>query len=184
VTADSKVSKTEGVIHAVKPKPDAGYWGQGPYAALSVNVGDSVVFRTGAGFHDVASVPTSKAFADCDMSGMTQLASWEPMKTTGTAACNSSSVCCAGSACGATGYYVTYTWKPTAAGDTYFVCSMSGGHHCKLGQKIKVTVKAAEAAASSTTSAANNAGRCMMQTLFAICFLAMSPVQGFLGDQH
>jgi len=175
-TVDSKVTKSSGVIHSVKPKPDAGYWGQGPYGMLSVNVGDTVLFRTGAGFHDVATVPTSKAFDDCDVSGMTQLANWPyQVMDKGTPECIASDKCCAGSTCGKQGkYYVTYTWTAAAAGDTYFVCSIGAGNHCKTGQKIKVRVTAPTTEGpAAATSAAGDAMPCMMHMLLAICFLAM-----------
>jgi len=174
--ADSKVTKSSGVIHSVKPKPDSGYWGQGPYGMLSVNVGDTVLFRTGAGFHDVATVPTSKAFDDCDVSGMTQLANWPyQVMDKGTPECIASDKCCAGSTCGKQGkYYVTYTWTAAAAGDTYFVCSIGAGNHCKTGQKIKVRVSAPTTAGpKSVASAAGDAMPCMMHMLLAICSLAM-----------
>lgn len=176
-TADSKVTKTAGVIHSVKPKPDSGYWGQGPYGMLSVNVGDTVLFRTGAGFHDVATVPTSTAFQNCDMTGMTQVANWDyQVMDKSTAACQSSDKCCPGSTCGKTGYYVTYTWTAAAAGDTYFVCSIGGGNHCKTGQKIQVRVSEPTTAgptAAPAASATVNALPCMMHMLLAICSIAI-----------
>jgi len=187
-TADSKVTKTSGVIHSVKPKPNSGYWGQGPYAMLSVNVGDTVLFRTGAGFHDVASVPTSTAFLNCDVTAMTQLANWDyQVMDNGTAACQSSHKCCTGSTCGKSGYYVTYTWTAAAAGDTYFLCSVGGGNHCKTGQKIQVRVSepstaaptaSTSAAGKTATSAAGKAVPCMMHMFMSMCFLVM------YFDQH
>jgi len=149
VTAASKVSKA--TVRDVKPLPGSGYWGQGPYNALQVDIGDSVLFRTGAGFHDVATVPSVADFDSCDMTGMAVVADWPYMQTTPTAACNSSSTCCSGSTCGVSGQYVTYTFTATVAGDTYFVCSYGNGGHCKTGQKFKVTVRAGPA---------NSAGQC------------------------
>lgn len=139
VNADAKSAVTSGTVHHVKPAPDSQYWGStAPYDALTVNVGDSVLFRTGAGYHDVATVPTLTALSSCDTSGKTLVADWDYSSGLTSAACDSSTACCAGSSCGTSGNYVTYTFTAEAAGDTYFVCSM--GSHCQTGQKFILTV--------------------------------------------
>lgn len=155
VTTTSKVSQA--IVHPVKPRPNSGFWGQGPFKTLTVDIGDSVLFRTGGGFHDVATLPTAADFDNCDMNAKVVVADWPYMKTTPTAACNSSSVCCSSSTCGVSGSYVTYTFTAKVAGDTYFVCSYGNGGHCKTGQRIRVTVRDGSTSAASANSAGQNA---------------------------
>jgi len=150
VTADSKLLVTSGMVHDVKQAPNSGYWGSTAlYDALTVEIGDTVLFRTGAGYHDVATVPTEADLNGCDMSKMTLLADWDFSSGMTSVACNSSSTCCAGSSCGSTGWYVTYTFTAETAGDTYFVCSIGGGSHCQTGQKFKLTVNGASSPSST-----------------------------------
>jgi len=181
VTTASKVSKA--TVHSVKPMPNSGFWGQGPYGALTVDIGDTVLFRTGGGFHDVATVPSTADFDNCDMTSMVVVADWPYMQMTPTAACNSSSACCSGSTCGVASPYVTYTFTAKMAGDTYFVCSYGNGGHCKTGQKFRVTVRDAatspspsSSSSSSSSSAggsANNAGQCTAQ-FFSIAWVLVA----------
>jgi len=125
--------------HDVTPVADSKWWGTGPYnAALEVQVGDTVVFRTGSGFHDVATVSSASDFADCDMTHTVVVADWSYGTSNPSTACNSSSACCASSSCGASGMYVTYTFTAKSEGDNFFVCSI--GNHCKVGQKVRVHV--------------------------------------------
>lgn len=146
VTADAKNYVTNGVVHHLKPAPNSQYWGTwGSYDALTVNVGDSILFQTGAGFHDVATVPTLAALGSCDMSGKTVVADWDSAGVISTA-CNSSSSCCASSSCGSSEYRVTYNFTAESVGDTYFVCSVV--LHCQTGQKFTLT--AVEAATSTS----------------------------------
>ena len=175
VTTNSKVSQA--IVQPVKPRPNSGYWGQGPFNALTVDIGDSVLFRTGAGFHDVATVPTVADFDNCDMNSKVVVADWPYMGTTPTAACNSSSVCCPSLTCGLSDTYVTYTFTAKVPGDTYFVCSYGNGDHCKTGQRFRVTVHDASTSTASATNAgqstsaasANNAGQWAAQ-LFCIAW--------------
>jgi len=151
VTPASKATDANVVIHGVAPIASSGFWGQGPYSAMTVDIGDAVVFRTGAGFHDLAMLPTKADFDTCDVTQKTVVADWTYGTTSPTTACNDASACCSGTACGATGNYVTYTFNASVAGDAFFVCSY--GYHCKQGQKIHVTVRGASVA--STTSVPN-----------------------------
>jgi len=142
-------SKTLGAVeHVMKPMPNSGFWGVGPFSMLTVNTGDTVLFRTGAGFHDVATVLSATDFDSCNMKSKVVVADWPYQKTLPTAACNTSTDCCPSGSCGAFGYYVTYTFTAKVAGDTYFVCSYGGGGHCKQGQKFRVKVVDAKAAAN------------------------------------
>jgi len=138
VNAVAKVLKSGATEHAVKPMANSNWWGTGPYDALQVNLGDTVVFRTGAGFHDVATVPTKAGFDACSMAGKKVVGDWTYGTTDVSGTCKSSSDCCMGSTCGVSGNYVTYTFKAEAAGETFFVCSIGG--HCNTGQKLHVKV--------------------------------------------
>jgi len=169
VTAASKVGKTSGVTHGMKPVANSKWWGQGPFSAMTVDIGDSVVFRTGAGFHDVATLPSQAAFDNCDMTQKTVVADWTFGTTDTSAICKNTSACCSGSACGSTGYYVTYTFNASVAGDVYFICSY--GHHCKQGQKVLVTVRSSTTEAPSTGGAANTASTA--NTEFLIIFFSL-----------
>jgi len=139
VTDASKFTKVGANLHDVRPVADSKWWGTGPYNALEVEIGDTVVFRTGSGFHDVATVPSSSAFADCDMTHNVVVADWSYGTFNPSTACNSSSACCGLSSCGVSGMYVTYTFTARSQGDEFFVCSI--GNHCKAGQKVHVHVK-------------------------------------------
>jgi len=142
ITSASKADQVDAdKLHDVKPNPNSGYWGQGPYTRLEVDIGDTVLFRTGAGFHDVATVPNSNAFASCDMSSKTVVAEWQAAQATPTTSCTNSNDCCPAQSCGSSGMFVTYRFSAETAGANYFVCSI--GHHCKQGQTILVSVKAA-----------------------------------------
>jgi hypothetical protein len=175
VTTASKVSKT--LVHDVKPIANSGFWGQGPYEAITVDIGDSVLFRTGAGFHDVATVPSAADFDSCDMKDKAVVAEWTYMTTSPNPACNSSSVCCSGSACGATGQWVTYTFTASVAGDTYFVCSYGNGDHCKTGQKLRLTVRAPTTAAPTNSGSSNCAGQHTASVFLIMWALVASYVQ-------
>lgn len=149
-------SKTLGTVeHAMKPIPNSGYWGVGPFSTLTVNTGDTVLFRTGAGFHDVATVPSAGDFDSCNMKSKVVVADWPYQKTIPTAACNTSTDCCSSSSCGASGYYVTHTFTAKAPGDKYFVCSYGSGGHCKQGQKIRVKIVDANGAANTARQSAD-----------------------------
>lgn len=139
VTDAAKVTKVGALLHDVRPVADSRWWGTGPYNALEVDVGDTVVFRTGSGFHDVGIVPSASAFADCDMTHTVVVADWAYGTANPSTACNSSTACCASSSCGVSGMYVTYTFMAQSKGDQFFVCSI--GNHCKVGQKVRVHVK-------------------------------------------
>jgi len=139
VTDASKVTKVGAILHDVRPVADSKWWGTGPYDALEVEVGDTVVFRTGSGFHDVATVPSASAFADCDMTDHAVVADWTYGAASPSSTCNSSSACCVLSSCAVSGMYVTYTFTAHSRGDQFFVCSI--GNHCKAGQKLRVYVK-------------------------------------------
>jgi len=147
VTGASKARDANAATHGVTPVANSRYWGQGPYSAMTVDIGDTVLFRTGAGFHDLATLPTKSAFDTCDVTQKTVVADWTYMTTNPTTACNDASACCSGTACGATGNYVTYMFNASVAGDKFFVCSY--GQHCKQGQKIHVTVRAASVASTT-----------------------------------
>jgi len=134
VTAASKARDANAVVHGVTPIASSRYWGQGPYSAMTVDIGDTVLFRTGAGFHDVAMLPTKTDFDTCNVAQKTVVADWTYMTTNPSTACGDASACCSGTACGATGNYVTYMFNASVAGDAFFVCSF--GYHCKQGQKI------------------------------------------------
>lgn len=147
VTDGSKQFVTSGIVHDVKPAPLSQYWGSGgPYGPLSVEIGDTVLFRTGAGYHDVASVPTLADFNSCNMNSKIVLADWDFSSGLTSATCNASEVCCAGATCGRSGMFTTYTFTAREAGNTYFVCSV--GAHCQHIQKFVLTVKSAAVVAS------------------------------------
>jgi len=153
VTTDSKRSLASGTVHDVKQAPNSQFWGSSAlYDALTVTIGDSVLFRTGAGFHDVVTVPTQAALNSCDMSKTTLLADWDYSSGATSSACNSSSACCAGSSCGKSGMYVIYTFTATAAGNTYFSCSIGAGSHCQTGQKFTLTVNTPEDGTANSAS--------------------------------
>ena len=142
---------------------------------MTVDIGDAVLFRTGAGFHDVAMLPTKADFDTCDVTQKTVVAEWIHMTTSPTTACNDASACCSGTSCGATGNYVTYMFNASVAGDVFFVCSY--GHHCKQGQKIHVKVRGASVV--STTSVPNAISgsigtrtSTLTHQLLSLCFLA------------
>lgn len=170
VTKASKSLVSGATEHALKPVANSEWWGTGPYDELEVNLGDTVLFQTGAGFHDVATVPTKTGFDDCDMSGKTVLADWTYGTTDPSTTCKSSKECCMGSTCATSGNYVTYVFKAGGVGETYFVCSIGNGDHCKTGQKLHVKVK---------DPVASNAGTAVAKSLLVIwlsCFLFTSCV--------
>lgn len=159
VTTDSKLTVASGTVHDVKPAPNSRFWGSSTlYDALTVEIGDTVLFQTGAGYHDVATVPTQAELNSCEMSSMTLVADWDFASGMTSAACNASSTCCAGTTCGLSGSYVTYTFTAETAGDTYFVCSIGGGSHCQTGQKFILTTNAPNLP-PPVTSYANDARR-------------------------
>lgn len=141
VTESSKSSTTSALEIALKPQANSNWWGTGPFSRLEVDVGDSVVFRTGAGFHDVAIVPSRSSFDNCDMGGKMLVADWSYGTTDPSAACRTSPECCAGSSCADSGKYVTYRFNASVPGDVYFICSLGNGAHCNAGQKLIVTVR-------------------------------------------
>jgi len=173
VTEASKANPSNAVTHGLTPIANSRYWGQGPYSAMTVDIGDTVLFRTGAGFHDLATLPTKSEFDSCEVAQKTVLADWTYMTTSPTATCNDANACCSGTACGATGNYVTYTFKASVAGDTFFVCSY--GQHCKHGQKIQVTVRSASAASTSGVADVTSGSICasVMQQLLSLCLLSV-----------
>lgn len=136
------------------------WWGTGPYDALQVSVGDTVLFRTGAGFHDVATVPTKAGFDTCSMAGKTVVGDWTYGTTDVSSTCQSDSDCCVGATCGVSGNYVTYSFKAAAIGDTYFVCSIGNGGHCQTGQKLHVKV---------VESATSYSRQAIVDSLLMIC---------------
>jgi len=170
VTTASKAWKAS--AHDVKPMANSGFWGQGPYDALTIDVGDSVLFRTGAGFHDVSTVPNAVDFGSCDMKDKAVMAEWTYMTTSPNPACNSSSVCCSGSTCGASGQWVTYTFTAIVAGDTYFVCSY--GNHCKVGQKLRVTVRAPTTTTTAHMADSTSCARQCTGRLFSMVWLVIA----------
>jgi len=172
VTTASKISKA--IVHDVKPMANSGFWGQGPYDALTIDIGDSVLFRTGAGFHDVATLSNAVDFGSCDMKDKAVVAEWTYMTTSPNPACASSSVCCSGSTCGTSGQWVTYTFTASVAGDTYFVCSYGNGNHCKTGQKLRVTVRAPTTTTGDSTSCA---GQCTGRLFLMVWLFGASTVQ-------
>jgi plastocyanin len=172
VTTSSMETKT-GVLQEVKPVANSRYWGQGPYSALTVSIGDSVIFQTGSGFHDVATVPSAADFGSCNMNSKTVVADWVPMQTVPTASCISSSLCCAASSCGTSGQYVTYNFTATTAGETYFVCSYGNGGHCTTGQKIRVTVPGTNTLDPNDPGSTNDAVKWSVQLSFLMWLLAM-----------
>lgn len=132
---------TSSLLREVKPAPNSQYWGSSAlYDAITVNLGDTVTFRTGAGYHDVATVPSAADLSACEMNGKVVLAEWDATSGKVSAACDGASACCADSSCGAgaDGMSVTYKFSADAAGETHFVCSV--GSHCQTGQKFSLTV--------------------------------------------
>lgn len=156
VTQDSKPSSAiSGSVHDLMPVANSNFWGMAAlYNALTVEIGDSVVFRTLGAYHDVAVVPTMDDFESCAMSGMTVVAAWDGASEISTS-CSANAMCCPGTACepGGDGMTVTYTWEADTAGDVFFVCSIGDGHHCETGQAIIVTVNAAQGSGSSANHA-------------------------------
>jgi len=148
VTSSSKVVVSDNVVHAVKSIPNSRFWGQGRYDVLQVDIGDVVVFRTGAGFHDIATLPSVADFESCSMTSKTSVADWIYGQTLPTLACANSDDCCKAQ-------YVTYSFKAEAAGDKYFVCSF--GDHCMTGQKLHVTIKDAVSGSEAPTTDAPTA---------------------------
>jgi len=150
VTAASQQTvATSQDVHAASPALPAQYWGVAFYNDMTVNIGDSVIFKTGAGHHDVATAPDAIAFGSCSTSSKVVLANWDSSGNI-SSTCVSNSACCTGNSCAKDGMFATYTYTATAAGEVYFMCSIGGGMHCQQGQKFKLTVKAT---ASSTTLA-------------------------------
>jgi len=171
VTSDSKlvVSASQNV-HGVSPSLPAKYWGIAFYDDLVVNIGDSVLFKTGAGHHDVATVPDAGAFSSCDMTAKTTLAEWDYSTGNISASCTSSSSCCTSSSCGVESMFATFAFTAMVAGDVHFVCSVGGSGHCQQGQKFKVTVRAAPTDRAGTASnAPNNAHVCLSALMLAAC---------------
>ena len=80
---------------------------------MSVNVGDSVVFKYGSS-HDVYQMASETAYNNCDFTSASLVGS----TTAGSG--NGLSVTC------------------STAGDRYYACST--GSHCSSGQKLKVSV--------------------------------------------
>merc|ERR1712028_146749 len=101
----------------------------GAYSALTVEIGDTVVFRTVPGYHDVATVPTLADLESCTMTDATVVAEWDPTSAGVSAACTSNAMCCPDSSCaaGSDGMSVTYTWEAVTAGDVHFVCTLGAG---------------------------------------------------------
>lgn len=175
VTTASKSLLSGSTEHALKPMANSNWWGTGPYDTLEVNIGDTVLFQTAAGFHDVAIVPTNADFEACDMPRKTLVADWTYGTTDTSTACKSSEDCCKGSTCSLSGNYVTYAFKANTVGETYFVCSIGNGGHCKTGQKLHVKVK--DPAAAPENQSASHAEPAMHISLLAVlarCFLFAS----------
>jgi plastocyanin len=156
VTSASKSLATGPTEYALKPRADSKWWGTGPYDELEVNVGDTVLFQTGAGFHDVATLPTRAGFDDCNMAGMTVVADWTYGTQDPSTSCKSAKDCCTGSSCAASGNYVTYVFNATSAGETHFVCSIGNGGHCKTGQRLLVKAQIATASTTAAPAAGTN----------------------------
>jgi len=129
-------------VHPVSPVLPLRAWGVAFYDDMTVNIGDTVVFQTGAGFHDIASVSDMSAYSSCSTSNKVLHAAWDYSSGNVSSACASSTVCCPGNSCGKAGMYATYTYTATTAGDVYFICAVGAGSHCRLGQKFKLTVNA------------------------------------------
>lgn len=152
VTAASKQSSaTSQNVHAVAPALPAQFWGIAFFDDMTVNIGDSIIFKTGAGFHDIATASDAAAFGGCSTSNMVVLAAWDVSGNI-SSTCVSNSACCTGKSCAKDGMYATYTYKATAAGEVYFICSIGGGMHCQQGQKFKLTVKASASSTTGTTT--------------------------------
>jgi len=174
VTSSSKSLATGATEYALKPRPNSNYWGVGPYATLEVEVGDSVLFQTGAGFHDVATVPTRAGFDGCNMAGKTVVADWTFGTQDPSTTCKSSKDCCTGSSCSTSGNSVTYVFNATSAGDTYFVCSVGSGGHCKGGQKLLVKARVPTASTTSAASFGTVTAKPVPMIWLCICLLAVS----------
>jgi len=97
-------------------------------------------------------VPTLADFSGCTKTDKSTVAEWTANTMEPSTACAGNSMCCLGSTCeaGTDGMTVTYTWDAVTAGDVYFVCSV--GNHCSSGQKLVVTVNAAQTSSSSDCS--------------------------------
>jgi hypothetical protein len=173
VTSTSKSLATGATEYPLKPRANSNYWGVGPYAELEVEVGDSVLFQTGAGFHDVATVPSKAGFEDCNMAGKTVVADWTYGTQDPSTACKSSKDCCADSSCSTSGNYVTYVFNATSAGDTYFVCSVGSGGHCKGGQKLLVKARVPTASTNGAASFGTVAAKPVPIIWLCICLPAV-----------
>lgn len=143
-------------VHAVKPALPVRFWGIAFYDDMTVNIGDTVLFKTGAGFHDVATVASASAYTSCTMADTVIQAQWDYASGNISSTCKSSAECCAGTSCGKDGMYATYTYTATTAGDVYFVCSIGGGMHCQQGQKFKLTVNPPGTTSSASNSSDSN----------------------------
>jgi len=186
VTEASKPSSasSSGSVHQVLPVENSNFWGMtGAYNAMTVDIGDTVVFRTIAAYHDVAMVPSRDEFDSCTMSDMTVVAAWNGANSAVSDTCSANALCCPGTTCeaGADGMTVTYTWEAETAGDVFFVCSIGAGHHCETGQKVVVTVNAAQGGASSNTATASRVrSRCsLLALLVSVLFLSHGQHRNF-----
>lgn len=166
VTVDSKPSAPSGTVQNVMPVANSNFWGMnGAYDTLTIDIGDTVVFRTQPGFHDVSTVPTSDDFESCTMDSKTLLAEWDSSQEISTA-CTDMATCCSGSSCGAgaDGMTVSYTWEAATAGEVHFVCSVGVGYHCRAGQKLSVIVSPSPSPVSTQQSSSSASA---LQTYFA-----------------
>jgi len=182
VTDGSKNAVTDHtMMHPVLPTAPAWFWGEGPYADLTVHIGDSVIFKTFGGMYDIAMVPTHAAYNSCDMRNKTVLAAWKMVNmapsTEPTDTCASNADCCKDSSCGSSGNAATFTFTATAAGEVYFVSSkagFSGQPQCELGQKLKLIVFDASIATSTTTTAIGVSSACSSTLCLSVVALFAS----------
>lgn len=177
VTEDSKPSSASGSVHDVMPVANSNFWGMtGAYNAMTVDIGDTVVFRTLAAYHDVATVPSQEDFESCTLSGMTVVAAWNGASSAISDSCTASALCCPGTTCdtGADGMTVTYTWEAEMAGDVFFICSIGAGRHCATGQKIAVTVNPAQGSSGSSGSSSNSASASRVRSRCSYLALVVS----------
>jgi len=177
VTQSSKPSSASGSVHDVMPVANSNFWGMtGAYNAMTVNIGDTVVFRTIAAYHDVATVPSRDDFQSCTVSGVAVVAAWNGASNEISDSCSANAMCCPGTSCemGADGMTVMYTWEADTAGDVFFICSIGDGRHCETGQKLVVTVNPAQQSSSSSNSASasRKCSRCSYSALIvSVLFL-------------
>merc|ERR1712187_754485 len=94
----------------------------------TVTVNNNVIFKWSA-WHNVWKFPDQAAFDACDFSKATELASVNQNP---------------------------FTYKAPSAGIVYFGCQVGGGVHCKLNQKLALTVTAETAPIKAPAKATTN----------------------------